>query len=101
VINQSTAIVRILKQYFDQRFGLNVWGNGEITHVGQGEDDTQEFVVYESNFNGNRFSLRAIAAEDEPPHGRIEFNSCGTQFEGPLSFDTLERVRAHLIGEAA
>jgi hypothetical protein len=100
VINQSTAIVRILKQYFDQHFGLNVWGNGVVTHVGQQEDDLQEYVAYESSFNGKRFSLRAIAPEDEPPLGRIEFNSGSSQFDGPLSLDTLERVRAHLIGEA-
>lgn len=98
MINQSTAIVRKLKQYFDQHFGLGVWDQGEITHFGQGEDDIQEFIGYKSRINNRRFTLKVIPPEEEPPLGKIEFSSPGTEFTGPLSTDTLERIRAHLIG---
>lgn len=98
MINQSTAVVRKLKQFFDQRFGLNVWDQGEITHFGQGEDDIQEFVGYRSSINGRRFTLKVVPPEEEPPLGRLEFHAVGAEFFGPFESETLERVRAHLIG---
>lgn len=101
MINQSTALVRKLKQFFDQRFGLNVWDQGEITHFGQGEDDLQEYVAYRSSMNGRRFSIKAVPPEEEPPLGILEFISQGAEFTGPISTETLERIRAHLIGESA
>lgn len=98
MINQSTAIVRKLKQYFDHRFGLTVWDKGEVTHFGQGEDDLEEYVGYQSSINGRHFSLKIVPPEFDPPLGRLEFHALGTQMTGPFDTDTLERVRAHLIG---
>lgn len=98
MINQSTALVRRLKQFFDQRFGLTIWDQGEITHTGQGENDVQEYVGYRSSFNGKRFTLKIVGPDDEPPLGRLEFHALGTELIGPFDTDTLERVRAHLLG---
>lgn len=100
MINQSTAVVRKLKQFFDQRFGLNVWDQGGITHFGQGEDDIQEFVSYRSEINGKRFTLKVIPPEEEPPLGRIEFHMSGVDEVGPFEIETLERVRARLLGNS-
>lgn len=100
MINGSTALVRKLKQYFDQHFGLNVW-DGAAVSILRGEDEDAETVVYRSSVCGKGFELRVISAEAEPPLGRIEFRALGPEFIGPVSTDTLERVRAHLIGAAA
>ena len=100
MINQSTALVRKLKQFFDQRLGLNVWDQGEITHFGQGEDDIQEFVAYRSTINGKRFTLKVIPPEEEPPLGRIDFHMAGVDETGPFDLETLERVRARLLGSS-
>lgn len=102
MINQSTALVRKLKQYFDQHFGLNVWdGSGVKLVPCDGDDGDSEAVVYESSVSGQPFTLRVVSPDDDPPLGRIEFRTRGTEFAGPVSTDTLERVRAHLIGAVA
>lgn len=100
MINQSTAIVRKLKQFFDQRFGLGIWDQGKITHFGQGEDDIQEFVAYQSEVNGKRFTLRVVPPEEEPPLGKIEFHMGSVSETGPFDLETLERVRARLFGNS-
>lgn len=100
MINQSTAIVRKLKQFFDQRLGLNVWDQGRVTHFGQDEDDIQEFVAYQSEINGKRFTLKVVPAEEEPPLGRIEFHMRGADETGPFDLETLERVRARLLADS-
>lgn len=98
MINQSASIVRKLKQYFDLHFGLYVWDQGKVTHFGQGEDDEQEYVGYQSSINGRRFTLKVIPPGEEPPLGKLEFHAFGIDEVGPFEFETLERVRAHLIG---
>lgn len=100
MINQSTALVRRLKQFFDQRMGLNVWGQGEVTHFGQDEDDVQEFVSYRSVVNGKHFTIKVIPPEEEPPLGRVEFHMRGADEVGPFDLETLERIRARLLGSS-
>lgn len=110
MINQSTALVRKLKQFFDQRFGLGVWDQGEVTHFGQQEDDIAEFVEYRSTINGKRFSLKIAPAEDEAdeastiehrsPLARIQFHMNGSEQSGPFDSETLERIRAMLLGNS-
>lgn len=101
MINQSTALVRKLKQFFDQRFGLGVWDQGEITHFGQGEDDIQEFVEYRATINGRPFTLKVVPAEEEPPLGLVQFHMKGSDETGPFDLETLERVRSLLLGNSS
>jgi hypothetical protein len=100
VINQSTALVRRLKQFFDQRMGLNIWDQGKVTHLGQDDDDVQEYVEYRSTVNGKRFTIKVIPPEEEPPLGRVEFHMHGADEVGPFDLETLERIRARLLGNS-
>jgi hypothetical protein len=107
VINQSTALVRRLKQFFDQRMGLNIWDQGKVTHFGQDDDDVQEYVEYRSTVNGKRFTVKITPADDEAsderagnPLATLEFHMGSVGETGPFDLETLERIRARLLGNS-
>jgi hypothetical protein len=99
MINNSTSLVRKLKEFFDKRIGLYSWDRVRITHFGQEEDDEYEYVAVEFDHAGKRFAIQAVSTEDAPPLGKIELRAMqGSQrVSGALSDETFGRMQAVIL----
>lgn len=100
MINNSTAMVRKLKEFFDRDIGFYAWDRVRVTHIGKGEEDEYEFVGAEYPNRGRTFSFQVVSPEDAPPLGKLEMRSGTSRIAGPLCAETFARMKCEMIGDS-
>lgn len=99
MINASTALIRKLKEFFENHLGLHAWDAVKVTHTGKTEEEEYEYVAIEFPRNGNRFRLEAIGPEDAPPLGSLELRNVHSSeaVRGSLSEETFGKIHQALL----
>lgn len=99
MINNSIAMLRKLREFFENHLGLHAWNSVKVTHTGKTEEEEYEYVAIEFPRNGKQFCIELIPPEDAPPLGRLELRNMHSDehVRGPLSDETFGKIHQALL----